>query len=430
LHPAGPRIVFVRHGQDGQRLLEVPAESLARRYEHLANGELPASRPPAEAPGSPYSAVMRLRIRIIHRIERLPDWMREPLLLAGVLQVRALRCAAMCMRPAPPAEPAPVEPAGDTAAPTAGDIFLILTAPLQTGAFSEMVRRLRDDHAVAAAVLIHDLSPLRHPEWFSRQEVEQTAWLLQQILPQCSCLMAAGGAIRQARGADADTSIAARMMPIPLGAALQTPPPIRPRPRDMPPAGSYVLYAASLDAGKNHALLLRLWRRLLDDLPPGRVPDLIFAGHVGSLVGDLLQQLENASWLEGKIRLLHEPSDTDLTCLYDGCRFTLFPSLGEGNGLAVSESLAMGRPCVCSDRIVLPEAQRHLVCSFDPENAEAAYQIIRNLIDDPAALEGWRERVARESRPATWDHAADAILTACLAMPQAASASSAFTHPA
>ena len=70
----------------------------------------------------------------------------------------------------------------------------------------------------------------------------------------------------------------------------------------------------------------------------------MFAGRVGWLVQDLMQQLKNTDWLDGKIILVDSPSDAELETLYEDCLFTLFPSFYEGWGLPVTESLAMARP--------------------------------------------------------------------------------------
>ena len=169
---------------------------------------------------------------------------------------------------------------------------------------------------------------------------------------------------------------------------------------DLPEPGSYVLFVSTLEARKNHALLFRVWRRLLSEMPREQVPTLVFAGRVGWLVADLMQQLENAEWLGGKIRLVRDPSDEELLALYRGCRFTLYPSLYEGWGLPVSESLALGRPCIASNRTSLPEAGGALARYFDPDDLDDACATIRAVIEDPEGLEAWRERVAREFRAA------------------------------
>jgi glycosyltransferase involved in cell wall biosynthesis len=155
--------------------------------------------------------------------------------------------------------------------------------------------------------------------------------------------------------------------------------------------------------------LFRIWRQLLSDLPRARVPTLVFAGRVGWLVADLLQQLENAAWLDGKIHLQRDPTDAELAALYRGCQFTLFPSLYEGWGLPISESLALGRPCIASNRTSLPEAGGDLARYFDPENFADAYGVVRAAIEDSADLQAWQARVAREFRHVSWEQGAAVI---------------------
>ena len=66
----------------------------------------------------------------------------------------------------------------------------------------------------------------------------------------------------------------------------------------------------------------------------------------------------------GKLVLLDRPDDVELAWLYRHCRFTLFPSLAEGYGLPVAESLAFGKRCIASD---LPEeSARWGVGQFGP----------------------------------------------------------------
>ena len=81
----------------------------------------------------------------------------------------------------------------------------------------------------------------------------------------------------------------------------------------------------------------------------GRLVRLVFAGRVGWMVADLMQQLRNAHYLDGKLVLFQDPTDGELTTLYQGAQFTLFPSFYEGWGLPVTESLAFGKPAIISN---------------------------------------------------------------------------------
>jgi glycosyltransferase involved in cell wall biosynthesis len=122
--------------------------------------------------------------------------------------------------------------------------------------------------------------------------------------------------------------------------------------------------------------------------------------------------LRNTDFLDGKIILVAHPTDAELAALYRGCLFTVFPSLYEGWGLPVSESLSFGKPCVISSATSLPEAGGTLARYFDPENVTDAMRVIRDIIADRAGLAEWQQRVVREFRPVAWEVTAEAVVGA------------------
>jgi glycosyltransferase involved in cell wall biosynthesis len=178
----------------------------------------------------------------------------------------------------------------------------------------------------------------------------------------------------------------------------------------LPEPGTYVLFVSTLEVRKNHILLFRVWRRLLETMRAAEVPTLVFAGRVGWLVKDLMQQLEDTRWLDGKIMLVEGPADQDVAALYRGCLFTLFPSLYEGWGLPVTESLANGKPCIASASSSIPEAGGRLARYFDPEDGNEAYRVIHDTIVDKPGLAAWQEEVVRDFRPVPWSETAAVIL--------------------
>jgi len=178
----------------------------------------------------------------------------------------------------------------------------------------------------------------------------------------------------------------------------------------LPEAGSYALIVSTIEARKNHLLLFRIWRRMLDEMPHDQVPSLVFAGRVGWLVDDLMRQISNTNNLDGKLILIENPTDSELVPLYKGCLFSLCPSFYEGWGLPVTESLALGKPCLISNRTSLPEAGAGLARSFDPDNMVEAYAAIRAVIDDRADLARWEAQVRRDFKPVPWSATVDALL--------------------
>jgi glycosyltransferase involved in cell wall biosynthesis len=441
LHGAAPRVAFVRHSGDAFLMREISFASIQALFETTASGVAPGEQVSRAEPSVARRLAGGLRLALLRWISELPRWASEPLLRAFVMQVRALRGPAVfarrVMRSRKKAVPADTNSAWATTEAAfpgrAGDVFLILGAPWTSESYGTLLELLRTRHGIEPALLLYDLIPVRRPEWCVAQLVEIFSAWLDQTLPACSRLMAISHATARDvahYAAEKGIALAGEITPIPIGTgfglaqmAAHIPP------RGLPPAGSYVLFVSTLEARKNHALLVSVWRRLLSDLPRERVPTLVFAGRVGWLVSDLMQQLENAEWFGGKIRLLRNPTDAELHALYQGCQFTVFPSLFEGWGLPVSESLALGCPCVCSNATSLPESGGDLARYFDPENAGEAYDVIRNTIEDPAALAAWRARVAGGFAHVPWERTADAILAACLPAHAASLVQQQASHP-
>jgi len=294
-----------------------------------------------------------------------------------------------------------------------GDSLAVFGSPWFHDDYVKTIRWVRDDLRMRFALLIHDLIPVRRPEWCDRGVITTFAAWHRSVLPLVDQIFANSRftanditSWMQTSGLELPNAV----RPVPIGTGL---PPQSDQSAavaaQLPAPGSYVLFVSTLEARKNHMLLFRVWRRLLADLPPDRVPTLVFAGNVGWLVSDLMQQLENADWLGGAIQMITQPSDEELRALYRGCRFTLFPSFHEGWGLPVSESLALGQPCLASNSTSLPESGGDFARYFDPENFEDAYRAVRAVLDDPAGLEEWRLRVRRDFRPVQWTDSATAI---------------------
>ena len=294
-----------------------------------------------------------------------------------------------------------------------GDTFLTLGAPWHRRDYDRLVRWLRDDLRLSYGLLMYDLVPVRCPEWCNRDMIlAYTEWH-ENVLPLADVIFAiskATAADVQSYLTELDIGTSITVQPIPLGTGFGL--------ADMPVAtaplvtGPYVLFVSTIEARKNHALLFRVWRRLLDDLPEDQVPTLIFAGREGWLVSDLMQQLENTCWLNDKIRFIQNPTDAELRRLYADCSFTVFPSFFEGWGLPVTESLSMGRPCVASGTTSIPEAGGSLAHYFNPRDTNDAYRLIRNTITNQPALNEWTKQVRSHFKPVPWTDSAKAVLAA------------------
>ncbi len=433
------RVGFVRHAIGRQGFQAIPFTEIDALHERLttAGTAAPAAAAdprPAAAPWPAATGGGGLARRIAYRLPadlrlpltRLLRSQREGLGAVGLLgRAAAGRVGGLGRRPAAPAAGRGgadgLTVAAFAGSAAAGDVLLVLGSTWFHPFYGELVATARERWGMRIAVLIYDIIPLLRPEWCDQNLTARFRHWALALLPQADILLTISQASARDLGrfaAAGGIALRAAPLPIPVGTGFSrpvgspAPPASATRDARLPPAGSYVLTVSTIEARKNHALLLRVWRRLLDEMPAASVPTLVFAGRVGWLVDDLMRQLRNADWLDGKIVLIADPQDGELAQLYEGCRFTVFPSFYEGWGLPVTESLGFGRPCIASNSSALPEAGGRLARYFDPEDGTEAARVIRHAIEDVDGTRAWRERVAAEFRPVSWNESARGVLRA------------------
>ncbi len=426
---AGRRIGFVRIGphSDAFRLVSW-AEVRALCHRLTAARIEQEQAPPSARPRPP----RRLRRRIAAAVDaRLPGPARERFHRFRILQKAALRSLSELGRePRPDASatqvaerPEPAEPVRegvalrDVARP--GDWLLSLGASWHRTDYGRLLERARREQGVRIAMLFYDLIPLRRPEWCHHSLVDSFGTWLEGVLPSLDALFAISGATAR----DVDALLSGRgpldarpVRTIPVGtgfpASLHA---VREAAESVPDhalpvPGSYVLFVSTIEARKNHALMFQVWRRLAQTVPPDDLPTLVFAGRIGWLVSDLLLQISNTNYCDGKLLIVEDPSDAVLVRLYEGCLFTVLPSLFEGWGLPVTESLASGKPCITANGSALPEAGGGLTRMFDPLDLHDAVRVIGATLADREDLLRWEQAVRRSFVPVPWTRSADALL--------------------
>ncbi len=302
-----------------------------------------------------------------------------------------------------------------------GDIILVLGSPWFHPDYGSLIRKHKQKYGLRFALLVYDIIPLRRPEWCDSRLVQLFREWLNPILPLCDQIFAIS--LYTAKDverylAELGVALTRPVIRLPIGTGFNAgehhvdaaPMALTKSERPLPLPGTYALIVSTIEARKNHILLFRIWRQLLEELPIEQVPTLVFAGRVGWLVDDLMRQIANTRNLGGKLVIVENPSDAELVLLYQGCLFTLFPSLYEGWGLPVTESLMFGKPCIISNRTSLPEAGGALARTFDPDNLSDAYRVISEAIKDRADLARWDAQVKRDFRPVSWTETAEALL--------------------
>jgi len=141
----------------------------------------------------------------------------------------------------------------------------------------------------------------------------------------------------------------------------------------------FVLCVGTVEIRKNHIMLFNVWRALKHELGD-QLPLLVVAGRRGWKAAPALSVLDHLKPGQDPISFVDAPSDDELKWLYASCAFTVFPSLYEGWGLPVGESLWFGKACAASQTSSIPEVGQDLCYYFDPEEPDQMKTAIRQLL--------------------------------------------------
>jgi glycosyltransferase involved in cell wall biosynthesis len=189
-----------------------------------------------------------------------------------------------------------------------------------------------------------------------------------------------------------------------------------PRLVDLLQGRPFVLCVGTVEIRKNHLSLLEAWRSLKPEFGE-KLPMLVIAGRRGWKAEAALALLDHAVENNDPVRLVEKPSDEELKWLYAACMFSILPSLFEGWGLPVGESLWFGKACAASNTSSIPEAGRDLCVYFDPGNVEEIKAAIRQLLD-PAIRKSFEEKI-RAATLRTWADVARDLIAVLLKMAEA-----------
>jgi len=163
----------------------------------------------------------------------------------------------------------------------------------------------------------------------------------------------------------------------------------------------YILFVSTIERRKNHEVLYKAYRRLLEK-GIDNLPQLVFVGMPGWGVNDLMQDLSNDPLIQSKILLLSHVNDDELDLLLKNCLFTVYPSLYEGWGLPVSESLAYGKFCLASNTSSLPEVGGDLIEYLDPWDVKGWENKLKLLFTSKSLLSKKNAEIQENYQPNNW----------------------------
>jgi glycosyltransferase involved in cell wall biosynthesis len=164
--------------------------------------------------------------------------------------------------------------------------------------------------------------------------------------------------------------------------------------------GGYILSVGAISERKNQDLLLNIWAASENDVFQ-KIKLVLVGGAVnGSEIE--LRKIELDERISSNVVYLERINDADLAWLYENCMFTLYPSLCEGWGLPVGESLAYGKVCIASSTTSVPEVGQGLCVHIDPFDFVSWRDAIVQLISDIPLRKALEDKIKLNFTPRSW----------------------------
>ncbi|WP_181049181.1 glycosyltransferase [Methylobacterium sp. 190mf] len=266
---------------------------------------------------------------------------------------------------------------------------------------------------VTISVLVHDIIPVTHPELVSSAHARSFVHWLSVVSHTANVIFVSNAIVAQ----EISTWLLTTQLPsqisikkIPFGTrTLYSRQPLSGKFSNLR-GREFVLSVGTIDRRKNQRLLCESWLEFYDKGFGHNLPQLVLVGRDDE---GLSSEPRFARLVDlGVLVFIATASDAEVAELYRTCLFTVFPSLSEGFGLPVAESIAYGKLCLSSDLAVIKAHAGDLAWYFDPRSRESLDAQLEKALFRPADRGVAEARIRSEFKPTSWAAAVRSIMEA------------------
>jgi glycosyltransferase involved in cell wall biosynthesis len=279
-----------------------------------------------------------------------------------------------------------------------------------------LLARLKRHYRMSFVCLVHDLIPIEFPEYARPGQDRQHIRRIETVLALADAVIVPSAATaaalrRRSENGPRNVPIVVAPFGVEPPAAQTAEPAFAERP--------YFVCLGTIEARKNHLLLLILWRDLVARTGD-RTPALVLVGRRGWEIESTIDMLDRCPALRGNVFERGTASDAQVTNLLQRARALLLPAHAEGFGFPVVEALACGTPVLCSDIPALRDLGGAVPEYLDPLDGGAWRKAILDYAAEPSPRRQAQLQRLTDWRPPLWaDHfaAVEALIAEVAASP-------------
>lgn len=281
-----------------------------------------------------------------------------------------------------------------------GDTVLLLGASWNDDTVLNKLIGLKQHLHFRLVQHINDLLPIYQPQLFSDELPGKFRPYMNKVIHHAEVITVISEATkRDVEAYCKENKVSGvRIKVVRLGEDLAIEKPLRPE--KIPADQQFILAVGTFEVRKNYMLLYQAVK--LAQLKEQDLPHIVIAGRKGWLTNDLAHMLGLDPYASKQITWLENVSDNELSWLYENCMFTVFPSLAEGWGLPIVESLQHGKMSIASGVSSMLEIGDGLVDYFLPYDAHECLDKIRYYVAEDRWM-AMNKKVEKTYESFTWD---------------------------
>ena len=290
-----------------------------------------------------------------------------------------------------------------------GDTLVLLGAGWNETKLFDAVVSAKQQHGIRISQHINDILPIYQPQLFADELIEVFTPFVNKAIRHADVITVISEATKRDLLVFCKENGVknARIKVIRLGDDVVKK--SSTKPKEIHDAEQFILAVGTFEIRKNYTLLYQTMK--LAQLEGRPLPKIVIVGRKGWLSSDLAHVIERDPQAKQHILWLTDVNDEGLEWLYNNCLFTVFPSLSEGWGLPIAESLQHGKLCIASGVSSMLEIGDGMVDYFLPYDArECLEKIVYYLAEDRYLEEN--HKINNTYQVYTWDESYQSLKSA------------------